>query len=71
MSTTKGRANRPTSIFVDTIKAKSAEQGMLQTQDAIIDALKAIAAKLDLDAGVTDTDYASTITDSLSKVDLQ
>jgi hypothetical protein len=28
---------------------------------AVVDALQAVAAKLDADAGVTDTDYASTV----------
>ena len=45
-------------------------EAMLTKQDAIVDAIKAMAAKLDADAGVTDTDYASSITDSLAKLKL-
>lgn len=55
----------------NTIKPKSAEQGMLQNQDALIDAMKALAAKLDADSGVNDTDFASTITDALEKLSLR
>lgn len=43
---------------------------VLSKQDAIIDALKALTAKLDADGGVA-TDYAATITASLSKIDLR
>lgn len=57
--------------YRDTLARQSAEQGMLVKQDAIIDALKAMAAKLDADAGVTDTDYAATITDALAKLELK
>lgn len=56
--------------YVNTIADRSAEQGILVKQDEIIDALKAIAAKLDADVGVTDTDYASAITDLIEKVQL-
>lgn len=41
----------------------------LQTKvDLLTDAVKALCAKLDGDAGVTSTDYAATISDALSKV---
>lgn len=45
-------------------------QALLTANDKLIDAIKAIAAKLDADAGVTDTNYAATITNSLQKIDL-
>jgi len=47
-------------------------EAMLTKQDAIIDALKALAAKIDADSGDTggDSDYASLITDSLAKLEL-
>lgn len=38
--------------------------------DQLTDALKAIAAKLDGDSGVNSTNYASTITDALSKLQI-
>lgn len=68
-SNTAGRG-KSTSKFTNTVPNKSATQAILRNQDAIIDSIKALAAKLDADAGVTDTDYASTITDLLSKVTL-
>ena len=43
---------------------------MLRNQDLVIDAIKAIAAQLDADTGVNDTDYASGITDSLVKLQM-
>jgi hypothetical protein len=43
---------------------------MLSKQDEIIAALKALTAKLDLDATVTDADYAATISDGLNKIQL-
>jgi hypothetical protein len=43
---------------------------MLSNQDAIITALKAIAAKLDADTGTSEIDYAATITDALKVLDL-
>ena len=69
-NTRNGRKN-PSGRFINTIKMSSAEQGMLKNQDAIIDALKALTAKLDADAGITDTNYASTVTDVLAKLKLQ
>ena len=38
--------------------------------DELIDAIKALTAKLDADAGVTDTNYAALISNAISKVDL-
>lgn len=58
-------------VYENTVPEKSAEQGVLVNQDAIITAIKAICAKLDADAGVTDEDYASTISDALSKVQIR
>jgi len=49
----------------DPTKAYSA---LLTKVDEMIDLLKALTAKLDADAGVTDTDFASTLTDSLEKL---
>ena len=43
---------------------------MLSNQDRLIDALKGMAAKLDADGGVTDTDYAADLTDAIGKLDL-
>ena len=43
---------------------------LLSNNDALIDAVKALCAKLDADAGVTDTNYAALISNSLSKIDL-
>ena len=37
-----------------------------QVLAAVVDALQAVAAKLDADAGVTDTDYASTVSDVIT-----
>jgi hypothetical protein len=68
-SSTAGRG-KSSYKFTNTVPNKSAMQAMLRNQDAVIDAIKAIAAKLDADAGVTDTNYASTITDLLSKIAL-
>lgn len=39
--------------------------------DELIAAMKALTAKLDLDAGITGTDYAALTTDSLSAILLQ
>lgn len=43
-------------------------RAILTNQDAIIDAVKALCAKLDLDAGVTDTNYSALISNSLNKI---
>jgi len=45
-----------------------AYSALLTKVDELIDALATLTAKLDSDGGVTDEDYASTITDSLSKL---
>jgi len=45
-------------------------EAMLTKLDALIDIQAGLAAKLDADPGVTDTDYAATLTDSLKKLDL-
>jgi len=45
-------------------------EAMLTKQDQLIDAIQALTAKLDADGGVTDTDYASLITDAIKKLDL-
>ena len=67
-----GRTGAPSDDkFQDTIARKSAEQAMLLKLDEINESLKAMAAKLDADAGVTDTDYASSITDALDKIKLK
>ena len=72
MSTLKGRQGAPVEeAFDDTIARKSAPQGMLIKIDEFVDAMKALAAKLDSDGGITDTDYASTITDALAKLELK
>lgn len=44
---------------------------LVTQQDAIIAALQAISAKLDADGGVTDTNYASTITASLAALNFK
>lgn len=69
----KGRPSR-TVQYTDTVAEKSALQAVLVKQDELIDeinalkdAVKALTAKLDADAGVTDVDYASSISDSLSE----
>ncbi len=38
--------------------------------DQLTDAIKALTAKLDTDGGVTGTDFAATITDALSKLQI-
>jgi len=43
-------------------------QAVLTKQDEIIDLLKALTAKLDADGGVSDTDFASLLTDDLNKL---
>jgi len=61
------------SIKTNTVKPKSATQAILLKQDEIIDALKALAAKLDADSGDTggDSDYAASISDALAKIKLR
>ena len=70
----KGRPNRPEEVeYTDTVAEKSALQAVLVKQDEIIEALKALTAKLDADSGDTggDSDYAATVTDALEKVELK
>lgn len=72
MSQAKGRRNQPRlGVFQDTVTPGSAEQAILINQDAIITALKALCAKLDADAGVTDTNYESLISNALAQVTLK
>jgi hypothetical protein len=52
-------------VLDDPTKAYSA---VLTKQDEIIDLLKALTAKLDGDVGITDVDYASSLTDALEKL---
>jgi hypothetical protein len=68
-SITKGRG-KASSVKSNTVPNKSATQAILRKQDEIIDLLKSLTAKLDADAGVTDTDYAALITAALEKVKL-
>ena len=66
----KGRKN-DSREFNNTIADKSAEQAILEKQDEIIDLLKNLTAKMDADVGITDADYAATITDALEKVEVK
>ena len=71
MSTSRGRLNasevgKPVT-YDDPTKVISA---LLSNQDALIDAIVALTAKLDADAGVTDTNYGALISASLAKIDL-
>jgi hypothetical protein len=68
-STQVGRQGS-TGTYQNTIAPKSAEQAMLKKMDELIDALATLTAKLDADTGITDTDYAALITDTLEKVKL-
>jgi hypothetical protein len=43
---------------------------LMSKVDELTTALAALCAKLDADAGVTDTDYAATISDSVAKIEL-
>ena len=45
-------------------------EAMLTKMDQMIDIFKDLTAKLDLDAGVTGTDYKALLTDALKKLDL-
>ena len=70
--TAAGRKGAPKDDkFEDTIARKSAEQGMLLKLDELIDAVKALTAKLDGDTGVADTDYAASISDATEKLKLK
>ncbi len=73
MSTTTGRG-KARAQFELTIADGSTEQAMLRKLDEIIDQLAALTAKMDADfADVTNasTDYAASITDSITKIDLK
>jgi len=70
MSTDYGRLNKDLvgkQLSDDAPELKVA--AMLSKQDDLIAAIKALTAKLDADAGVTDTDYASTISDGINLLD--
>ena len=43
---------------------------MLSKMDEMINVMKSLTAKLDADAGVTDVNYASLLTNSLKKIEL-
>lgn len=51
--------------YTDTAPAKSDQELAILQIDALIAAIKALTAKLDADATVTDTDYAALISDVL------
>jgi len=67
----KGRKDQQQIGFIDTVAPGGSVQAILVNQDALIDAMKAMAAKLDADTGVADTDFESSITDSLDKAELK
>jgi hypothetical protein len=75
MSTSLGRllASEKGGKILHDLPEKQAKAMMSQLDDivaqvqALVVAVKAIAAKLDADGGVTDTNYASTITASVDK----
>ena len=46
---------------VNAIAAPGDRQELAALLAAVVDALQAVAAKLDADAGVTDTNYAATV----------
>lgn len=46
---------------VNALAAAGDRQELANLLGAIVDALQAVAAKLDADAGVTDTNYAATV----------
>lgn len=46
---------------VNALSAPGDRQELDAALSAIVDALQAVAAKLDADAGVTDTNYAATV----------
>ena len=46
---------------VNALAAPGDRQEMTALLAAVVDALQAVAAKLDADAGVTDTNYAATV----------
>lgn len=48
-------------IRVNALSAPGDRQELDAVLSAIVDALQAVASKLDADAGVTDTNYAATV----------
>ncbi|NBX98317.1 MAG: hypothetical protein EB121_01010 [Alphaproteobacteria bacterium] len=46
---------------VNALDAPADRQELAALLGAVVDALQAVAAKLDADAGVTDTNYAATV----------
>lgn len=48
-------------IRVNALSDPADKQELSAALSAIVDALQAVAAKLDADAGVTDTNYAATV----------
>lgn len=69
MSTTLGRIPASQTIVLDDDSSQKG-QAMLRKIDELNAAVKAIAAQLDGDSGVTDTTYASLNTDSLADLEL-
>jgi len=66
-----GRPERPnTQVYTDTVPDGSSLQAVLVKQDEIIATLKALTAKLDVDSGVADTNYAALLTNALKVVKL-
>lgn len=68
-STKAGRLGS-TGTFQNTVAPKSAEQAMLIQLDSLVTAIQALTAKLDADAGVTDTNYTALIGATLSLIKL-
>jgi hypothetical protein len=71
MSTTVGRleAGRDQKAVADHGNEGSVA-AILSKQDEIIDVLKSLTAKLDSDAGVSDTDFAALVSDAIAKIEL-
>lgn len=69
MSTELGRIPDSQTVVLDDEPSQKVS-AMLRKQDELIDAIQGLAAKLDADATVTDTDYAALWTDALAKLDL-
>jgi len=70
--TKKGRG-KARETFTNTVADRSSIQAILRKQDELIEALKALTAKLDADigaGGASETDYAAAITDAIEKVKL-
>lgn len=72
MSTSTGRLS--SSEQKQAVTYDSPEKTMsavLSKLDEVVDALKALTAKLDADSGVNGTDYAALITAAINKIDLR